>query len=261
MRRSALSALFALPLLAAGCGSGGSSTSASLTPAQAVRAAAKTPADTSSRLDLLSTTHAGGQDITFKGTGIFATVKGSPVGEMTMTFAGSTLKERILDGVLYLQPPGQAAYFNLPLKELGATSLADTANPGSAAQLLSAMGDDTTAVGSETIHGAKTTHYKGTIDVAKAKAEATNDFAKKAVQRLLDNGATTIPADVYLDDKGRLRRLIEHITLTIKGVKADSTTQIDLYDFGVKVDVQKPPADQIKDGAPLLAQLKSQGLA
>ena len=258
MRRTA-PAVLVLALLAAGCAKGAATDT--LTPAQAVRAAAKTPNQTSSRLDLLSTTHAGGQDITIKGSGEFANVDGSPVGEMSIDVGTIGIKERIVGGVLYLQPPGQGTYFSLPLNELGATSLGQSADPGSAAQLLSAMSDDTVKVGTETIHGAKTTHYKGTIDVTRAKALAPNDFARKAIQRLLDNGATTIPADVYIDSKGRLRRVVQHIALTVKGISTDSTSQIDLYDFGVKVDVQKPAASDIRDGSALLKSLQNQGVA
>ncbi len=180
------------------------------------------------------------------------------MGEFAITVQGMKITERIVGGSLYMQLPGTTSFYNLPLSELAGTSFGQSTDPGSAADLLAAMGDDTKKVGSETVHGAATTHYKGVISVPKALQAAKGALAKKAVQKLIDGGVSAIPADVFLDSQGRLRRLIEHITLTVKGTKAESTTQLDLYDFGVKVNVQKPPASQIKDGTELLKSIKAQ---
>lgn len=253
MRRTLTPALLGL-LLLAGCGSG----SESLTPAERVRAAADTTSKTSSRVDLLTVSHVQGQDFTIKGQGLFDFAGGEQRGTMTMTVGPTTLKERMIDGVLYLQPPGDTFFYSIAMKDLAGTSLSESSDPTSAAALLAAMGDDVAEVGEETLHGDKTTHYRGTIPVAKAKELAENDLARKSVQKLIDGGVTTIPADVWLDDKGRLRRLVEDIALTVQGVKAQVKTQLDIYDFGVKVDVEKPPASQIKDGAQILDAIKSQ---
>jgi hypothetical protein len=65
-----------------------------------------------------------------------------------------------------------------------------------------------------------------------------------------------IPADVFLDDHGRLRRM--HLTLTIHpqalglgGAKRGSAIEfaeiIDLYHFGVEIHVSPPPASRVVD--------------
>ena len=51
--------------------------------------------------------------------------------------------------------------------------------------------------------------------------------------------------------------MVQNITLTIKDQKAVVKSTIDLYDFGTKVSVVVPPADQIKDGASLVSAFKS----
>ena len=256
MRRTA-PALLILALALTGCAKSGAETGA-LTPAQAVRAAANTASDTSSRMDLITKTKVAGQDVELNGTGVFDYAKGAQVGEFTMSVAGQKVSERIVGGVMYLQLTGQPGFYRLPLIELAGTSFGQSSNPASSAQLLEAMGDDTKKVGTETLHGAKTTHYKGAISTAKAKELANGDLAKKSVQKLIDGGVTEIPADAYVDDQGRLRRLVENFTLTIKGTQANVSTQLDIYDFGVAVHVQQPPADQVKDGTQILQLIRSQ---
>lgn len=257
MRRISTSALLVLLLLVAGCGSEGSKAKA-LTPVEKVRAAASATYTTSSRFELLTTSKAEGQDFEMKGTGIFDYSGKSPRGDMTMTFGPVTIKQRMLDGDMYLQIPGDTSWHRIALKDLVGTSLSESSNPAASADLVAAMGDDVKEVGTETIRGTKTTHYTGTIGVAKAKELAKGDVAKKQVQKLIDGGVTTIPSEVFLDDQGRLRRLIQDISMTFQGQKAQVKTQVDIYEFGVKVDVQKPPASEIKDGAELLKSIKGQ---
>jgi hypothetical protein len=43
------------------------------------------------------------------------------------------------------------------------------------------------------------------------------------------------------------------------GQPLSSVTTVDVFDFGTTVDVQPPPPDQVKDGAPLLEALGGGG--
>jgi hypothetical protein len=260
MRLAVVPASLAL-LAAAACGSGSGTSSRldSLSPAAAVRGAADRAAAGSSKLDLAIESKAQGQDVTFSGTGAFRYAGGSSAaGTMMLTVGGQQLEERIVGGNLYLKVPGQAGFYKLPMKELTGTQLSESSDPASAAKVLAAIGDDVTKVGTETVHGVRTTHYRGTVDVAASAAKLSDSFAKAAIDKLEASGVRKLPVDVYLDDQGRLRRLTEHVTVTVKGVQDDVTTRIDLYDFGTKVDVQVPPADQVKDGAALLSALRAQ---
>jgi hypothetical protein len=243
-------------LVVSACGSGGGkTTSDSLSPAAAVRTAVAHTESGSSKLDLSIVTRTGGTDVTFTGNGAFAYSGTDVVGSMTLTVGPSTIDERITGGYLYLKVPGQG-FYKIKLSDLVGTDLAGSSNPGSSAELLAAIGDSTKKVGTETVAGAKTTHYAGVIKISDAVGQLKTDFARSAVQKLKDSGVTEIPVDVFLDDQSRVRRLVEHVSLSIKGTAATVTTQIDFHDFGTKVDVQVPPADQIKDGSAFLAQLK-----
>jgi len=177
---------------------------------------------------------------------------------MMLTFNGAEIEERITGGNLYLKVPGQVGFFKLALADLVGTQLAQSSNPGSSAELLKAIGDSVKKVGTEPIRGVTTTHYSGTVTVADAAAKLKGGIASLGLKKLQDSGVTEIPVEVYLDDQGRLRRLTENVTVVIKGVAAQVATRMDFYDFGTKVDVQTPPADQVKDGSALLKALKSQ---
>lgn len=244
--------------LAAGsaCGSGSKAGTETLTPLDQVRAAAKTVSEGSSKLALTSDTKVGAQDVKIDGLGAFETVGGVTNGSFTLTLLGKKVEEKIVDGVLYLKIPGQESYYKLKVSDLVGTQLADSSSPTSSAKLLAAI-DGVTKVGTATVRGTKTTQYSGTIDVKKAVARFKGGALQGAIDKFSSSGVSSIPVQVFLDDKGRLRRLTEHVVLMIQGQTADSTTQLDLFDFGTKVDVTAPPAEQVKDGAPLLAQLKA----
>jgi hypothetical protein len=63
----------------------------------------------------------------------------------------------------------------------------------------------------------------------------------------------TIPADVWVDSDGLARRIQLKLDLgTMAGTGGGSdlpvmTISIDLYDFGVPVHVEAPPADQVTE--------------
>jgi hypothetical protein len=104
-------------------------------------------------------------------------------------------------------------------------------------------------VGSEQVRGTPTTRYAATFDAAKLTAQAPEGF-----QGFVDDAGLSFPkpADVWIDDQGRLRKI--HYAMTMKvpkemGTPATTLTNemtMELYDFGVAVNVQPPPADQVE---------------
>ena len=80
-------------------------------------------------------------------------------------------------------------------------------------------------VGSEEIRGVPSTHYRAHLDPKKL-GEDVSDLPEELV------------ADAWIDGDGLLQRL----RLPIGD---GATMTVDLYDFGVKVDVEAPPADEL----------------
>jgi hypothetical protein len=54
-----------------------------------------------------------------------------------------------------------------------------------------------------------------------------------------------LPAQVWIDDQGRLRKMDFSFHLQQNGQKADISFSLELFDFGVQVNVQAPPASQV----------------
>lgn len=260
MRRLTLTA-FAGLVLVAGCGaSSGSADYAG----QLRSAASKTNSSGSSRLQLTSSTTVQGQHVLITGIGAFDYSSNQGMIDLHLAGAaggkGVTIAERITGGNLFLAlPNAPGSFYKIKLSDAAGTSLASGTDPSSSLSTLAGVSNSVTKVGTETLRGTATTHYRGTIDVKKALTKLTGANHDLVQKSLLANGVTVLPFDAYLDGQGRLRKFVQHVSVTSKGQKAESTSTVELYDFGTKVVVLEPPAAQVKDGAPLLAALKGSG--
>jgi len=97
----------------------------------------------------------------------------------------------------------------------------------SLAAILSA--GDEVEVGEEDVRGMKTTHYRVTLD--------PESFSKELGGRPLDDDSGLITFDVWGDGAGRMRR--------IRMLEETATLTYEFFDFGVEVDVEEPPSDQV----------------
>lgn len=263
----------ALALALSGCAGSGAETPAAA-PSQspdgkaAVLAAAdRTTSVGSSKFVLTSTTAIGGQDVTFAGEGAFDYVE--KTGQLTFdvpgadgqSAGGGTIEQRIIGPDLFLtlpQMPG--VFYELKVADVAGTSLGGSTDPTAALQALQGV-EDVEQVGTETLRGVEATHYEGTYDVQAAIAAATG--AAKAVLTATLGASTldAVPFDAYLDPEGRLVKFEQELELPATsqtgGEPLRSRTVLELFDFGAEVVVTPPPADKVRDGAPLLAALRA----
>lgn len=249
----------------AGCGSSGNSGTTrkqAVAPVRLVVASADTTVKAgSSRFSATVATSGASQNITMRMTGLIDYRRRT--GTLTATIPGLGTMTDILTGTaIYVKVPQLGPkYFRISLKELlgGNSSLSQLGNsdPSQALQMLRGAGADVQALGPVTVGGVPTTHYKGTISTQAALAKVPP--AVRATVGKAFAGIRSIPFDAYLDDQGRLRRMVERITLPASaatgGQALSVTTTIDLSDFGVPVRVTIPPASQTVDGSQLLNSL------
>jgi hypothetical protein len=144
------------------------------------------------------------------------------------------VEERVVDGVLYLDAGGTSAlgsgkqWVRLDLDglgdRLGASGLFGTQTPSSALDVLRQLTGDVQQLGDDTVAGRHATQYRATIE----------------------RHGTSAPVDVWVDDDDRVVKLhaempdgLGEVTMQITG-------------FGVPVDVQAPPPDQVGDLSDLL---------
>jgi hypothetical protein len=84
-------------------------------------------------------------------------------------------------------------------------------------------------LGREDLLGAETTHYRVRLE--------PKDVSTELNGRPLDLEAGPLAAEIWADDTERLRR--------IRIVEEEATLTYDFFEFGVEVDVERPPDDQI----------------
>jgi hypothetical protein len=104
--------------------------------------------------------------------------------------------------------------------------------------------DENEEVGTEEVRGAETTHYRARVDLKKlVKQLPAAERPEGDVVQLW--GSRFVPVEIWIDDESRLRRItIEQREHEEDGNPAMTTT-VELFDYGVEVDVQPPTEDLI----------------
>jgi hypothetical protein len=281
MRRLALLAVLAALVLAACGGGGGSSaptatTSAEMTqtvsgsdPSSLIAAAGqKTRAAGSARVSFTLEMTGGQANGTMSGEGVFD----QHGGRMTMDLGGlaggalgSGKAEVIFKDLVYYMklpveamaqlPPGKRwLKFNLGALskqqglDLEQLTQLNQSDPSQSLQLLSGA-EDFQQVGQEEVRGAKTTHYRGTVDMNKVAENAPEDLRDDIRKVIEQTGDRTVPMDIWIDGDGLARRLrwTQHLQ---QGTTM--TMNEELYDFGAEVDTTTPPENEVLDLTALL---------
>lgn len=275
--RTAARRLPALPaavaaLLLAGCTADSPDGDAGAAPAVPLdqlltTAAASTAESGTSRLSLTTQTSTGGTEVLFVGEGAYdhaadegrlvfrvPTEGGEPVD-------GGTIEERLVGDDLYLSLPEPAGvFYRLTVADVASTSLGGSAEPTAWLQALQGL-TDVEEVGHAEVRGVETTRYRGELDVEDAVAGASGTAAQVLEASLRATDAERIPFEADLDGEGRLVRLVHQIDVpagpATGGREVTSRGTLELYDFGTEVDVAVPPPASVRDGAALLAALRS----
>lgn len=101
-------------------------------------------------------------------------------------------------------------------------------------------------LGSETVRGVRTTHYKAEVDLDRVVDHARPD-QRERVRQVVDQieraGIDTMPLEVWVDSENLVRRMKMDWTVSDKpGQTASIKITMDLFDFGADVAVKAPPA-------------------
>lgn len=227
---------------------GNHQSAATATDAVQLVAMAKSSTSKSRTVKIDATMDAGGQHVTMTGQGAF----GGDAAQMAMqmgTAAGS-MEMRLVDKAIYLKPPASAQGHlgtDKPWLKLGGgddslsqlidgglDQLAQQNDPTTFLNQIS-QGGKVTKTEKTTLDGQSVTHYTIEVDTAKAKADLPPQLAGAV-------GPMTV--DLWLNN--------ENLPLQVTAVSGDKySAKIHYTDWGGKVDVQAPPADQVADLADL----------
>ena len=215
---------------------------------------------------------------TFAGDGAFAfkTEQGRlelDLGPLGLAGAGRT--EVLLDGdVVFLKLGGalpglgQRPWVRIDLSQLkkgqgdGIEALRQLRanDPRAVLNELRGATGDADKVGSESVRGEATTHYRTTVDLDKAAAASPQGVRDDLTEVARQLGTSKLAVEAWLDADGRVRRLRYTIDLAdldeeapAKGAGTGTVVAtLELFDFGAEVTVAPPPANQTTDLADLL---------
>ena len=102
--------------------------------------------------------------------------------------------------------------------------------------------DDVVEIGPDAVRGVATTHCRLTVDLARADAAVPAGVNVPAgPYRVL----TRMPAEVWLDTSGLIRRAAVNSELATDTDDPPSWAIVELWDFGVAVDITPPRPDEV----------------
>lgn len=177
---------------------------------------------------------------------------------------------------------GTTFYLRLPLIELPTPwvrmdllddGLADldrlrefSGDPSRSLAMLQGAGDDVEAVGEEQVGSVTTTRYRFTVDLQRALAAASAEDRPFLAQQLQAFGVARLPTEVWLDDRGRLRRQTYRVDLTDARANVEAAggrdaplpdamvTTVEYDDFGAPVEISLPAPEQVTDVGELIQE-------
>jgi hypothetical protein len=167
--------------------------------------------------------------------------------ELTMYMHAPTLAQQL---------PGQKDWLKVDVEALAKSRKVDLGqfrqltqnDPTQMLAYLRATSGKIEKVGTETVRGVETTHYRAQVDLDKVAAQAPASLRKTyraSIQSLKQSlGSRTVPVDVWVDGDNLVRRLAEHLAVKGSG-KVDFS--VDFYDFGAPVSISPPPASDTLD--------------
>ena len=252
------------------------SNTTNLSPFQLVsQAASKTEAEKTAHMSMTMNINGGGQSVDVTGNG--AVDIENQAAQLTFDMSGipgangtASFDMVLKDGVMYMkvpqslagQTPGGKSWIKIDISAfekqagLGVGGLSGGSmaafDPAQTLAYLKGVSQSVTHVGSDTVDGASTEQFHIVIDMKKALDQVSGSMKCDLSSIESSLGDMTIPADVWIDDQGRLRRMTMDLTMNVPGSQQSvgMTMQMDLTDFGTPVNVTAPPADQVYDVTP-----------
>jgi len=199
-------------------------------------------------------------DLVFEGDGRHVTER--HIGSVTYVKRSVANRARLLHGKSWVRVDTAAVAetaTGMSMSELGGSNAIGT----DGRDVLTSMeaSGNVEKVGTESIDGATTTHYRASLDPSKRDISPQ---ARAALEKVLPKlGTRVLPFDVWLDDSGLIRRMrvrqLMELPASAPADRAMTTVTLDYSDYGTKVDIKPPPAGQTYDAtSEVAAEAKAQ---
>ncbi|MCX7621772.1 MAG: hypothetical protein N2037_13120 [Acidimicrobiales bacterium] len=131
-------------------------------------------------------------------------------------------------------------------------------------QMLKGVGAEVAEVGTETLDGVATTHYRAVIDVAKAMEASSGEHRQRLTKFFEDIGdSDQIPVDLWVGEDGLVRKIVlaveDYDRFVPEGAGGSSsggsvpparaTITIEFRNLGEPVVIELPPANEVSEPA------------
>ncbi len=159
-------------------------------------------------------------------------------------------------GALASQMPGGKQWIKLDVSKLGKSAGLDVGKLLSGSQLqpsdllgmLRSEGAKIRRLGPATIDGTPTTHYRVTVDVAKAlDSKGLTSPLLGSVEAQMPK----LPEDVWIGKDGLVRRVGTNYSFTLAGRKLRMRMAMNISDYGAHITIAAPPSGEVFDGTQL----------
>jgi hypothetical protein len=162
-------------------------------------------------------------------------------------------------GFLSSQLPGGKQWIKLDVSKLGEAAGLDLGElmsgtqfqPGDLLGMLTSEGAKIQKLGPARVDGVATTHYRVTIDLAKA-------LQSKGLTSPLLSGITaqmkTATSNVWIGKDGLVRRVKISYNVPHGAAPMRMAMTMNLYDYGARVSIAAPPSSQVFDATSLAQQ-------
>ena len=215
------------------------------------KAATKATAAGSEHVAMTATVGVAGQNVKMTGSGDFQTSPKLGSMHLEMDVAGRhVVMDEVMQGwTVFLKSPlfasrlpGGKHWMSVDLQKASAKlgvnlSQYTQQDPTDILGALKKAGS-VSKIGSETVDGVDTTHYRATVDLSKAPNG-------KRLQQLTQ--LKSLPVDLWIGGDNLLRRMVMHYSATVSGQTAATNMQMDLSNYGEQVNVQVPSASDTID--------------
>jgi hypothetical protein len=157
-------------------------------------------------------------------------------------------------GFLSSQIPGGKKWIKLDFSKLGEQNgfgdllSGNQFEPSDLLSLLKSEGATVDKLGQATVDGSATTHYRATIDLAKALQSrgVTSPLLSAVAGKMKD-----ISEDVWIGRNGLVRRIRASYGFTEAGQHVSFAMSMDIYDYGAHITIAAPPSSEVFDGTQL----------
>ena len=160
--------------------------------------------------------------------------------------------EQLPEGKSWIRSDGEGVQADFDFDQFEQFTQSD---PRDLLESLRGVTSEVEVVGTETLRGVSTTHYRAVVEPDELAAKAP-PAGQAETESLIDeiteqSGVSEIPLDVWIDDSGLVRKLSLAFSAedATTGQSGDASLAFELWDYDEPVEIELPPASEVVDAS------------